>query len=129
MHVECRMQKRSSGNTNFFNQVYEVVKEIPLGKVATYGQISTMLNDKWQMTNDVRRINPRTVGWALHGNKNPEIPCHRVVNKEGKVATNYSFGSWKEQKMKLLEEGVKFIDETYVDLAKYIWVFRKSVKY
>lgn len=94
--------------TNFFKQVHGVVKTIPAGKVMTYGQIARILG-----TRDGRKV-----GFALHANRDPNIPCHRVVNKEGKVALNYAFDGWKEQKRKLLEEGVKFIDEMRVDLDK-----------
>lgn len=98
-------------NTNFFKEVYSIVKEIPKGKVSTYGQLAEVLG-----TRDARRV-----GWALHGNNNPNIPCHRVVNREGMVALNYAFGGWKEQKFKLMNEGVEFKDETHVDLKKYLW--------
>jgi methylated-DNA-protein-cysteine methyltransferase-like protein len=93
---------------NFFKQVHGVVKAIPAGKVMTYGQIAKILG-----TQDARKV-----GWALHGNKNPKIPCHRVVNREGRVALNYAFDGWKEQKRKLLAEGVAFLDEMRVDLSK-----------
>ena len=98
-------------NSGLFENVYKIVKRIPHGKVMTYGQIADILSTK----------DARKVGWALHGNKNPEVPCHRVVNKDGKVALNYSMGDWREQKRKLLEEGVTFIDEMHVDLKKYLW--------
>jgi methylated-DNA-protein-cysteine methyltransferase-like protein len=96
---------------NFFKKVHKLVAEIPEGKVATYGQIAQMLGTK----------DARKVGWALHGNTDPKIPCHRVVNKEGGVAENYAFGGYKEQKMMLMEEGVSFVDETHVDLEKCLW--------
>lgn len=99
---------------NFFDRVYSLVKKIPEGKVMTYGQIAKMIGTR----------DPRKVGWALHGNKDPKTPCHRVVNKEGGVALNYAFGGWKEQKMKLLEEGVEFVDEKHVDLEKHTWKAR-----
>lgn len=99
-------------NSNFFETVYKVVRKIPQGRVMTYGQIAELLGTK-----DARRV-----GWALHGNKSSEIPCHRVVNKSGGVAVNYAFGGgWKEQKMRLMAEGVKFEDEMHIDLGKYIW--------
>lgn len=114
-----------------FDEIYEIVKRIPKGKVATYGQISSMLNapplprflwtGKFQMTNSDRRISPRVVGWVLHANKDPKTPCHRVVNKNGRLAPNYAFDGWKEQKRRLLIEGVKFKDNMRVDLEKYIW--------
>ena len=96
---------------SFFDQVYEIVKRIPTGKVMTYGQIAELLG-----TQDARKV-----GWALHGNKDPKIPCHRVVNKDGKVATNYAFEGWEEQKRKLLAEGVDFVDEKHVSLKKHLW--------
>jgi methylated-DNA-protein-cysteine methyltransferase-like protein len=99
------------GNPGLFEKVYLLVRKIPKGKVMTYGQIAEMLK-----TRDARKI-----GWALHGNKDPKTPCHRVVSKEGKVATNYAFEGWEEQKRKLLLEGVTFIDEKRVDLEKHLW--------
>lgn len=102
--------KKHLGN-NFFEKVYQIVRKIPEGKVATYGQIAEILR-----TRDARKV-----GWALHGNHDPKISCHRVVNKDGKVAINYSMGGWCEQKRKLVEEGVKFVDEMHVDLLKCQW--------
>lgn len=90
-----------------FDRVYPLVKLIPVGKVATYGQIAQKL-----------KISPRTVGWALHANHNPKIPCHRVVSKNGKVAKNYSMGGWEKQKEKLINEGIKFKDKTHLNLEK-----------
>lgn len=103
-----------------FQKVYKVVARIPEGKVATYGQISLRLR-----SGPVRmrfNISPRTVGWALHANKDPEkVPCHRVVNKDGRVAPSYAFGGPHEQRNKLLAEGVTFIDDTHVDLKEHLW--------
>jgi methylated-DNA-protein-cysteine methyltransferase related protein len=97
---------------NFYSKVYGIVRKIPAGKTATYGQIAEILG-----TRDARKI-----GWALHSNKDPEIPCHRVVNKNGRVATNYAFGGgWREQKLRLLAEGVTFTDEKHIDLNKHLW--------
>ena len=76
----------------------------------TYGQIAEILG-----TRDARRV-----GWALHGNSDPKIPCHRVVNKEGSVAANYAFEGWEEQKRKLLAEKVGFVNEKCVDLKKFL---------
>ncbi len=96
---------------NFFESVFEVVKKIPKGKVMTYGQVAKVLG-----TRDARKV-----GWALHSNADPKIPCHRVVNKNGGVAMNYGFsGGWQEQKRRLLEEGVPFKTETEIDLDQYL---------
>lgn len=93
---------------NFFEQVYAVVKKIPEGRVMTYGQIADVLGTK-----DARRI-----GHALHANPDSSnIPCHRVVNKEGKLAPGYAFGGPGEQKMKLKAEGVIFLPDDRVDLG------------
>lgn len=96
-------------NMNFFEQVYEVVKKIPEGKVMTYGQIAGVLGTK-----DARRI-----GHALHANPDSsKVPCHRVVNKDGRLAPGYAFGGPGEQKMKLKAEGVFFLSDDHVDLDR-----------
>ncbi len=92
---------------NFFERVYEVVRRIPEGKVMTYGQVAEMLG-----TRDARRV-----GHALHANRDRNTPCHRVVNKGGRLAPGYAFGGPNEQKNRLISEGVPFIDENHVDLA------------
>ncbi len=98
---------------SFFNKVYDVVKQIPLGKVATYGQIAKLCGNK--------RMS-RQVGWALHVNPNPyETPCHRVVNRQGKLAPAFAFGGIDVQKQLLLKEGVLFTDENTVDLDACLW--------
>jgi methylated-DNA-protein-cysteine methyltransferase-like protein len=96
---------------SFFEKVYKIVKKIPSGKVATYGQIANILNTK----------DARKVGWALHANQDPNVPCHRVVNKEGHLAPNYAFNGWEEQMARLLAEGVGFVDEMHVNLEKHLW--------
>ena len=97
----------------FFNKVYEIVKQIPLGKVTTYGVIA-------RLTGNPRMS--RQVGWALH--VNPEsyvVPCHRVVNREGKLAGAFAFGGKNIQHDLLVKEGVEFVDDDTVNLAKHIW--------
>lgn len=89
---------------NFFEEVYKQVKEVPRGKVVTYGQVAAKIG-----TRDARKI-----GWALHANDDPKTPCHRVVTKEGRVSESYSFGGADLQREKLEEEGVGFKDKTHV---------------
>jgi methylated-DNA-protein-cysteine methyltransferase-like protein len=72
----------------------------------TYGQIALRL-----------RSGPVVVGWALHANRDSKVPCHRVVNKDGRLAPGYVFGGPNEQKNRLVAEGVIFIDKDRVDLA------------
>ena len=96
---------------NTFEKIYEVVRNIPKGKVATYGQVACLAgNPKWA----------RTVGNALHVNPDPStIPCHRVVNREGKVAEIFVFGGGAVQRQLLESEGIVFEADGTVDLKKY----------
>ncbi len=96
---------------NFFAQVYKTTRKIPPGKVATYGQIARLLGTG----------NSQRIGHALHANKNPKTPCHRVVNKNGRLAASFAFGGAGEQKKRLLSEGVEFKSEMCVDLEKHRW--------
>ena len=95
---------------NTFQKIYEEVKKIPKGKVATYGQIALMAdNPRWS----------RVVGYALHSNPEPGvIPCHRVVTKDGKLSKAFAFGGENVQKDLLMSEGVIFLDSNTVDLEK-----------
>lgn len=103
--------------------VYEAVKRIPKGKVATYGQVAELTN-KLKLKTENKKATPRIVGNALHKNPVPKaIPCHRVVNNKGKLAGNYAFGGWKKQKEKLLREGIGFKDPLHVDLGKHLYVW------
>lgn len=97
----------------FFEDVYEVVKKIPEGKVATYGQIARMLG--------VPRRS-KIVGWALH--KNPyfgQVPCHRVVNRNGEISSGFVFGGKFQQKKLLEQEGIIFDESGKINLNKYLW--------
>ena len=93
-------------------RIYEAVKKIPKGCVATYAQVAEAAGDKKMA---------RAVGNALHKNPDPSsIPCHRVVNAKGELAGNYAFGgAWKQAEI-LESEGVEVIDGR-VDLEKYRW--------
>lgn len=89
--------------------MYEIVRQVPWGKVVTYSQIAKKLGTK-----DSRRV-----GWALHANSDKNTPCHRVVNKNGRVAPNFGFGGGEEQRLRLEKEGVKFTDKGLVEMIKY----------
>lgn len=99
-------------NKSTFELIYDVVKQIPKGKVATYGQVASLAgNKRWS----------RMVGYALHSNPDPEtIPCHRVVNRLGEVSKAFAFGGENRQIELLQNEGVGFV-EGRVDLEKYQW--------
>ena len=94
-----------------FERIYEVVKTIPKGRVATYGQVALFAgNPRWA----------RVVGYALHNNPSPEtIPCHRVVNREGRVADAFVFGGGNAQRSLLEKEGIVFEADGRIDLKKY----------
>lgn len=96
---------------NTFEIIYEIVKTIPKGKVATYGQVAFFAgNPRWA----------RIVGYALHHNPDPStIPCHRVVNREGKVAPGFAFGGSDIQRQLLESEGIVFENDGTIDLKKY----------
>lgn len=96
---------------NTFEKIYEVVTNIPKGKVATYGQVAALAgNPHWA----------RVVGYALHVNPMPGIiPCHRVVNREGRTAPAFAFGGADVQRQLLEAEGVVFEEGGRVDLGKY----------
>lgn len=96
---------------SFFEKVYELVQQIPRGKVSTYGDIARAIGNP--------RMS-RQVGWALHVNPKPGIiPCHRVVNRFGKLSKAFAFGGVNMQKELLEEEGVLVDDDLTVDLKKY----------
>lgn len=101
----------SEPRTINYERVYEIVRKIPKGKVTTYGAIGKKLH-----------MSPRVVGQALH--KNPyegNIPCHRVVNKDGGIAPNFAFGGGNIQRKLLETEGVTFKDSLNVDLESYLY--------
>ncbi len=95
-----------------FNHIYDVVKQIPYGKVATYGQVAALAGSKrWA----------RVVGYALHANPDPEnIPCFRVVNRFGEVSKAFAFGGENRQIELLKAEGIEFVDGR-VDMKKHQW--------
>ena len=94
-----------------FEKVYEAVKLIPKGSVASYGQVAAALGNK--------RL-ARVVGYALHANPQPGvIPCHRVVRRDGSVSSAFAFGGANRQVELLRAEGVAFLDESHVDMARH----------
>lgn len=97
-----------------FNQsVYNMVRRIPCGKVATYGQIAALVGAPRKA---------RQVGWALHHNPLPgEIPCHRVVFRDGKLTDGFAFGGLDAQHDLLAAEGVAFDASGRVNLALCLW--------
>ncbi len=102
---------------DFANRVFGVVRRIPRGKVATYGQVGRLIGAPRAA---------RYVGYALHANPEPGtdpgcIPCHRVVFKDGRMATGFAFGGPDEQRKMLAEEGIAFDDEGRVLMEQFQW--------
>ena len=96
---------------NTFDLVYRIVRKIPEGSVASYGQVAEAMGN--------RRLS-RVVGYALHVNPaQGVIPCHRVVRQDGGVSPAFAFGGANRQVELLKAEGVGFLDETHVDMARF----------
>lgn len=92
-----------------YEKVYELVRKIPKGRVTTYGAIGKQLS-----------MSPRVVGQALHANPyEGDVACHRVVNRDGRIAPNFAFGGLDIQRRLLEAEGVKFKDDTHVNLKEH----------
>ncbi len=98
--------------SDFFNRVWDVVAEIPSGKVTTYGQIAEALG---------ARRSARMVGWALNAASGMALPCHRVVNRFGGLSGSPHFGGPHIMEDILKGEGISFDDEGCVVLEKHLW--------
>ena len=99
--------------TNTYQLIYDVVKQIPKGKVASYGQVAALAgNPRWA----------RVVGYALHVNPDPSgIPCYRVVTKDVRISDAFAFGGGNEQIALLKADGIEFVDDTHVDMKRFQW--------
>jgi methylated-DNA-protein-cysteine methyltransferase-like protein len=98
---------------NFFKRVYHVVRMIPRGQVATYGQIATIVSHPQAA---------RTVGWALRALKaDTDVPWHRVINARGQISTAYREHGASVQRMLLEREQVRFDQYGQIDLAEFQW--------
>jgi len=101
------------GLKDFYERVYDIVAKIPRGKVATYGQIACMMGEP---------RSARIVGWAMKATPGHlNLPCHRVVNKQGEMAPSYAFGSTEIQRDILLSEGVIFKENGCIDMERCLW--------
>ena len=113
-----RAEARSEeGMGDFSDRVFEVVRRIPRGKVATYGQVGRLIGAP---------RSARYVGYALRANPEPgaevnSIPCHRVVFKDGGLCKGFAFGGPEVQREMLEAEGVAFADDAHVDMGVCLW--------
>ena len=99
---------------SFFQLVYEVVKQIPRGRVTSYGAIAACLGTK---------LSARMVGWAMNSAHDPslKIPAHRVVNRNGMLTGKFHFGKPDEMQKRLEKEHIMVIDDKIVDFKKVFW--------
>lgn len=94
-----------------FDVIYAIVRRVPAGRVATYGQVARMAGNP--------RLS-RIVGCAMHGAPK-DVPCHRVVNRFGGLCDAFEPLGKETQRLKLEMEGVEFTQDGNVDLTKYQW--------
>lgn len=101
-------------DASFFDNVYEVVKLIPRGRVTSYGAIAAYLGMK---------RSARMVGWAMNNchTVDAEIPAHRVVNRNGVLSGKHHFSSPVAMQEKLEAEGIKVKNDQVEDFQKYFW--------
>jgi methylated-DNA-protein-cysteine methyltransferase related protein len=105
-----------SGNkdVSFFEQVYDVVRQIPKGRVTSYGAIAAFLGTK---------MSARMVGWAMNGSFHvqPKVPAHRVVNRNGMLSGKAHFATPTLMEELLAKEKIKVKDDVIVDFEKKFW--------
>lgn len=100
-------------NKNFFEKVYDVARQIPEGRVTSYGAIAKYLG---------AARSARMVGWAMNGSGDREdIPAHRVVNKIGLLTGKHHFDGTNLMQQLLENEGIKVVDNQIIDFEKHFW--------
>jgi len=99
---------------NFFELVFEVARQIPKGRVTSYGAIAICLGTK---------SSARMVGWAMNGSGKvrPKVPAHRVVNRLGILSGKHHFDDPMQMERLLRKEGIKVKNDTVVDFEKLFW--------
>lgn len=100
-------------NDNFFEKVYAVARQIPFGKVTSYGAIAKTLGTA---------RSARMVGWAMNAAHNLEdVPAHRVVNRKGLLTGKHHFDGTNLMQQLLENEGINVVDNQIVDFEKHFW--------
>jgi len=106
-------------NENFFERVYEVARQIPHGKVTSYGAIAKVLG---------AARSARMVGWAMNASHSLEdVPAHRVVNRKGLLTGKHHFDGTNLMQQLLEGEGIVVIDNQIVDFEKHFWTPKMKV--
>lgn len=107
------MKSNNDKSDNFFERVYEIVRQIPEGKVTSYGAIAKALG---------AARSARMVGWAMNSSHNLEnVPAHRVVNRKGLLTGKHHFDGTNLMQQLLENEGIKVVDNQIVDFEKVFW--------
>ncbi|MCO6499953.1 MAG: MGMT family protein [Vicingus serpentipes] len=106
--------KLSEKNTDFFDLVYHVCREIPKGRATSYGAIANYLGAK---------RGARMVGWAMNNahQQNPPVPAHRVVNRNGQLTGKMHFSDTHQMEKLLQQEGIVVKNDTIVNFKKVFW--------
>ena len=100
-------------NDNFFERVYEIAKQIPYGKVTSYGAIAKVLGSA---------RSARMVGWAMSSSgKQEDVPAHRVVNRKGLLTGKHHFDGTNLMQQLLESEGLEVVNNQIVDFEKHFW--------
>ena len=113
--------KKKMTNTDFFSMVYDVAREIPKGRVTSYGAIANYLGSA---------KSSRMVGWAMNaaGSQKKFVAAHRVVNRNGELTGKHHFGHPKMMQKLLEKEGIKVKKDKIVNFQKYFWDPAKELK-
>ena len=108
------MAEKTARTATFFEQVYQIVRQIPTGRVTSYGAIARALGTAGSS---------RMVGYAMRAasGSNPPIPAHRVVNRVGLLSGKRAFGSPTLMQQLLKNEGVKVVEDKVVDFERVFW--------
>jgi methylated-DNA-protein-cysteine methyltransferase-like protein len=106
---------------NFFELVYEVARQIPRGRVTSYGAIARCLGTK---------MSARMVGWAMNGagDVKPKVPAHRVVNRNGMLSGKHHFDPPDRMETLLKKEGVRVKNDVIIDFEKLFWDPAKGIR-
>ena len=106
------MEDKQVNEQKYRRRVYEIVKQIPVGRVMTYGQIAAILGEGYT---------PRTVGYVMHAADTENVPWQRVINSQGACSTGRMTVPVNLQQQILEAEGVKFNEKSRCDLKVYQW--------
>jgi len=107
------MTNKTTEDISFFERVYEIARQIPEGKVTSYGAIAKCLGSAQSA---------RMVGWAMNASHNQDdIPAHRVVNRKGLLTGKHHFDGTNLMQQLLENEGIKVVENQIIDFEKHFW--------